>query len=867
MRKLWLVVEITLVVLVLLVAAAAGGAWLFARSSLPAYGSALTVTGLKDEVRIYRDSYGVPHIFAKNTCDLFFAQGYVQAQDRLWEMDLSRRAVQGRLAEIFGPDYVDADYFLRTIGFYRAAQASLAEYPAEAAAAGTAYADGVNAFIQEAKAHGKLPLEFRILGYEPEPWTLTDSAAIGKYMAWVLGGNMESELFYAAATEKLGPAKASALFPTYPADGPIITVVPFEGFAAGKAASASLEGRAGESPVLASSTTGSGEALTRLLAVVDKARLGSGPAAALGLGSNNWVVAGQHTRSGKPLLANDMHLEIKQPSIWYQNHLVCPGSYNVTGVMFPGVPGVIVGHNDRIAWGVTNVGPDVQDLYIEKPNPDNPHQFEYDGVWEPAQVYREEIRVKGQAEPVIKEVVVTRHGPIITDVVAKNEDEAEAEGEADQGGAGEEPAAELPPLALRWTALEPTFELQAVLGFDRARNWDDFKAALGHFEAPAQNFVFADVDGNIAYRANGRIPVRSEEHVKAGSGLLPVPGWTSACEWQSFIPWDELPTLVNPPAGVIVTANHRVPAPDYPYFISAAWSSPYRAASIWQELCGRDGLGPEDMEAIQNDVKNLQAARLYPILKATLGRASASFSATEKEAWDILDAWAANNPRDLADSPAPTIFHTFYLEALKTTFADELGEELFRTYLGAGTPANTFDAMLLAGGSEWFDDTATADKVESMADTLVKAFKTTVAGLADRMGGRPSSWKWGKVHTVTFDHPMGSVTFLRPFFNVGPFPTSGSGVTACAKGFSSSKAFEGDFSVQSGAPWRFVADLSDLDHCFDVVAVGVSGQPFSPHYSDQKGLWLGGGYKPMLYDEAEIQAQPGVEVTILSPGR
>jgi penicillin amidase len=861
LKKLRQALTILLVAVVVLVIGVGGGAWLFARSSLPAYSAGLTMVGLDGEVRIYRDEYGVPHIFATTLNDLFFAQGYAQAQDRLWEMDLSRRAVQGRLAEIFGESYVDADHFLRTIGFYRAAEASVPIYPEEVAALGQAFADGVNAFM--AQANGKWPIEFTILGYRPDPWVVTDSAAIGKYMSWVLGGNMQSELFYLAVAEALGPEAAAALFPVYPDDGPVASVSPFQGW--------SSEGTAygpASVPALGLAAVALGEtdlsylvpavpetggsnvaAVLRLMELAETARLGLGPVDTLGLGSNNWVVAGRHTAGGKPLLANDMHLEIKAPSIWYQNHLSCPGELNVTGVIFPGVPGVIVGHNERVAWGVTNVGPDVQDLYVERPHPDDPYRFEYNGAWEEAQVYREEIRVKGQSEPVVREVIVTRHGPIISGVV------------------GGEDGLSIP-LALRWTALDPSCELGAVLNFGRAANWDDFKLALEQFKSPAQNFVFADIDGNIAYRANGLIPIR-----KAGSGLLPVPGWNSDYEWTGFIPWDELPGLHNPPSGLIVTANHRVTAPGYPYFLSHSWAPPYRAASIWQELYGRGGLTVEDMQAIQLDMKNLHASRLLPALEAALtgggeagaqaGQAGGTLTATDSAALTIMLDWARNNPRDLVSSPGPSIFHTFYYEALKATFADELGEELFGRFLGAGSPANTFDAMLLAGESPWFDDVTTPDTVETMADTLTAAFKRAVSKLETLLGGRPSSWEWGKIHTITFDHPMGGVALLRPLVNRGPYPIDGSGVTAAAMSF---RLGDPPYAVESSAPWRFVADLADLNRCWDVVAIGASGQPLSPHYADQMDLWLNGDYKAMYFDRAEIEALPNVKLTVLTPG-
>lgn len=891
MRKILRALKLFLAAVLVLVVGLGIWGWTFVRSSLPAYGDSLALPALDAEVTIYRDQYGVPHIFAQTVHDLFFAQGYVQAQDRLWEMDLSRRAVQGRLAEIFGADYVDADHFLRTIGFYRAAESSQAEYPAEALAIAQAYADGVNAFL--AREGRRLPIEFTILGYEPEPWTVTDSAAIGKYMAWVLGANLEAELFHLMAQAEVGMDLVVDLFPVYPADGPVTTEVPFTGWGNSEGGGVgAVPGTLGYHPGELGITP---EAVAGLLEVIAEARLGLGPAESLGLGSNNWVVGGEHSTSGKPLLADDMHLEIKAPAIWYLNHLVCPGEFNVTGAIFPGIPGVIVGHNEHIAWGVTNVGPDVQDLYLERPNPDNPYEFEYDGVYEPAQVYREEIRVKGQTEPVIREVVVTRHGPIISGVMTpKPAEKAEAEGD-DAGGTpgdvpADEPAVTLPPLALRWTALDPTCELAAMVGFDRASNWEEFKAALELFEVPAQNFVFADIEGNIAYRASGLIPVRSEAAQQAGNGLLPVPGWDSDYEWAGYIPWDELPTLVNPPSGMIVTANNRVTADDYPHFISYAWSAPYRAAAIWQELLARREAGPltlDDMQAIQNDVRNLLAPRVWPAVEALVAGspgAAGTLSPLEQEAWDIVSAWAANDPHDTVDSAGAAIFHTFYFEALRSVFADELGDQLFEQFVASASPTNTLDALLLttaAGlhglpassgaayapgdgpGAFWFDNATTAEVVEAPGETLAAAFQAAVAKLEAILGSEPADWQWGEVHTVTFDHPMGSVGFIRPFVNRGPFPSAGSGITPAAKGFGFG---DPPFAVESGAPWRFVVDLGDLAHARDVLAIGQSGQPLSPHYADQAPLWLEGRYKEMPFERAEIEALPGVTVTVLTPG-
>lgn len=871
-----------IILLVLSLAAASGLGWWVYHRSLPVL-SGRMAAGVKKPVEIYRDDYGVPHIYAQSEEDLFYAQGYVMAQDRLWQMDLTRRAVSGRLAEIFGPDYVGADHFLRTIGFKRVAQEAEAALSPEIRRALEAYARGINDYIAENRR--RLPLEFTILGYEPDPWTVADSLAIGKYMAWDLGGNMQTELFLAALVEKLGLEKARTIFPH--ASSTDLTILP-PGTWRGRQTSdlPPPNARRRQTSDLPSPPTARGrqtgsltpppgtrdhqtggltppptasvspyrpgiatpEAFLELLALSDLGHfLGR---AGSDLGSNNWVVGGSLTASGRPLLANDMHLEIKAPSIWYQNHLVVPGQLNVTGVMFPGVPGVIVGHNDRIAWGVTNVGPDVQDLYIEKPNPANPHEFEYNGKWEKARVIQEKIYVKGQKDPVVKEVVITRHGPIISNVVK---------------GVKE-------PLSLRWTAYDRTEEFEAVLGFMRARNWEEFKAALEHFAAPAQNFVFADVDGNIAYRANGLFPLRKE-----GDGLLPVPGWTDAYEWTGYIPWAEVPQIVNPPEGFIVTANNRVYGDEYPYFLGHQWAQPYRAMSIRAELEGKKGLKVTDMEKIQNDWKNLQAQALYPVIAAALPVGPYSGSGNlpadiwwktpeEEKARQILAQWA-QNPQDRPDSPGPAIFHYLYWKMLFRTFHDEMGDDLFQRFLQHGSAMNTFDAMLVEWGktgrtdSPWFDDVQTPER-ETPVQIIRQAFRDTVSELKQKLGPDPEKWTWGRLHTITFDHPLGKVKPLNLIFDRGPFPYGGSKITAGAASYS----LTDPFAVTSAGPWRYVVDLGDLNHGQDVLAIGASGQPASRHYADQMDLWLTGRYKTMWFEEKDIKTRFADKKMVLEPG-
>jgi len=817
-------IAIAAVVLLLVLAGLAGFTWYWTVDRPVTSYTGTVAAAVQDRVTVYRDRYGVPHIVAQNEHDLYFVQGYLMAQDRLFQMDLTRRAVTGTLSEIFGKDFLEKDKFLRTMGFYRTAQAAVPALSPEERQILQAYADGVNFYIDTHLSD--LPVEFSVLRYRPGHWEIADSLAIGKYMAWTLGGNMDQELFMLAAAKILGPEKALSLAPVYPTTAPTI-ITETERLAFPPPASPA----AVDTSQAYASTAGAGtaawvdnlhvdkaqaEAMLNLAALVQSVRGLGGPLT--DLGSNDWVVSGSRTASGLPILANDMHLQLGVPSIWYQQQLTIPGSLAVTGVMFPGVPGVIVGHNDRIAWGVTNVNPDVQDLYIEKPNPGHAYQFEYDGHWEDARVIHEKIPVKGQKDPVPFDIVITRHGPIIS---------------------GVEPGVDVP-LALRWTALDQTDEVAAVIGMDKARNWQEFEAALRHFMVPAQNFVYADVDGHIAYRANGLIPIR-----KNGNGLMPVPGWVSDYEWEGYIPWSELPQVFDPARGYIVTANQKVIDDSYPYFLTQEWAPPYRAIEITRRLTAKTGLTTKDMTAIQNDWYNQEAARLLPSWLVAIKPASPQ----DNQAYEALQQYA-RDPEDTPDSVGASLFHVLYNEALAATFHDEMGDSLYKQFLASGSPVNVFDN--LPEDSPWFDDVTTPQK-ETRADILQKAFQKTVEDLDRQYGPDLARWTWGRLHTITFAHPLGSVKPLDRLFNVGPFAYGGSNATPGAASYQ----LGGDFAIESGAPWRYTVDMADLAHALDVEATGVSGQPRSPHYRDQVQMWLHGQYKTMTFDLGEVQKDPG----------
>lgn len=796
----WLSYAALGLVVVLLLGLAGGYA--YARRSLPRTSGELALPGLRAPVTVYRDEWGVPHIVAENEHDLYMAQGYVVAQDRLFQLDLTRRAAAGRLAEVIGPSQLETDKFFRALNLKRAAEASVRAYSPWATELLEAYAKGVNAYIEEAIAHKRLPVEFTLLGYVPEPWTPVDSALIGKIMAYDLGGNFEAEVYRLQLRNTVGAELADQLMPAYPADG--ITMIRYR---AGSAADdqeatpramAVVDREAAPGSVAAgerTSVAGSSLDLSGLLALLR--------APDEGRGSNNWVISGELTRTGKPLLANDPHLGARTPSIWYEQHLVIPGQINAYGVMFPGAPGIVIGQNDRIAWGVTNTNPDVQDLYIERRNPDNPYQFEYMGRWEDAQVYRELIPVKGQ-DPVPFEVVVTRHGPIISEVAGDADNRPE---EA---------------LALKWTAHMGTPELEAVLLFLKARNWEEFRDALRSFHVPTQNFVFADVEGTIAYRTGGLVPIRRQ-----GDGLLPVPGWTDEYEWTGFVPFEQMPEAVNPPEGYIVTANNKVIDDAYPYFLTYSWAQPYRAMRIVEMIeAARGDLTTDHMRAMQVDYTNLHARTLLPVLlpaveQADLGEPARSALALLK-AWDHVDS---------ADQGAPLVFPLWWDELTRMLYEPLMGEALYKRMADKG---NVTDLALLAAAdgrpNGWIE---AAGGLERLA---VESFLAAVDRAVALQGRDPSRWAWGRYHRLQPPHPVGSAAApLGWLFNPTRYPIGGSGVTVGAMSFGA------DGMVRTFAPWRQVVDLADpTGNSWSIVTPGQSGHFLSPHYDDQSPLYQRG---------------------------
>jgi penicillin amidase len=776
--------------------------------------------GISKKIEIFRDRWGVPHIYAQNLHDLLFGQGFVHAQDRLWQMEFNRRLVAGRLSEVLGEAALPADRWLRTLTIARVAnfEVSLLEEPTLSYL--QAYVDGINAFI----CKQRLPIEFMLLRYKPEPWQISDTLGWIKMMAWSLSVNWEAELVRTKLINLLGQDLAAAL-EAGQLDRWRFTIPP------------------GGVPQIDGAS---------VLERARKARPFMGPSPYQGLGSNNWVVSGSRTKTGMPLLANDMHLAMSIPAIWYENHLVCcPANekvpeLNSIGVTFPGIPLIVSGHNGAVAWGFTNGFPDVQDLYIERlrEKDDGQKQAEYNGEWEDILTLKEVIHVK-DSTPVTQEVLVTRHGPIINSLAADL--------------AGEQP------LALRWTALEPDTMIEGLFDMVKAKNCEEFHHALQKWTAPVQNVVHADTSGNIAYTYPGKIPLRAK-----GQGKTPVPGWTNEYEWIGYIPFDTLPHRYNPPEGFIATANNRTIAPDYPIPIDIEAISGDRHQRIVELIESVEKIDIPYIQRMQLDQISPAARIFAPYLKKLAE--DLIDNETELSSYyrlkQSLEEWAG----DLAASSIPAaIYQLFIRQLAKLILVRKFNEleksqsdELITFLLGKGPNpvlANSgwFSENWLTwlcqvfendDGEYWFD----ASAGESRSELLRKAFLFAIDELKIRSSDDSSRWSWGNLHQLRLNHILGTNPNLSKFFNRGPFPLGGDSTTIWATGAGHLTIDEIDQPGQVvGPPYRMIIDLGDLCNSISTLAPGQSGSPTSKHYDDQVSGWFDGKYHPMVHLRQDVE--------------
>ncbi|HKI54132.1 MAG TPA: penicillin acylase family protein [Anaerolineales bacterium] len=836
-------------ILIIAVLLGAGGAFYFtsylpntvAPKSFPKIDGEIQLEGLDEPVDIYRDEMGIPHIYASTQHDLFFAQGYIHAQDRFWQMDFWRHIGSGTLSEMFGKSQLDTDMFLRTLGWKQTAEQEYEELQPTSKVILESYVAGVNAYLTDHDTTA-LSLEYAILGllspdYKIEPWTPVNSLTWGKAMAWDLRGNMDNEIERAVLSKTLTPEQLAELFPPYPEDHPVIV-------------NNIGDGTAGNTQTQASTFDIPNETLTSLQHNASLLDLALGPMGD-GIGSNSWALSGELTSTGMPLLANDPHLGIQMPSIWYQAHLECRKvndacPFNVAGFTFAGVPGVIIGHNERIAWGFTNVGPDVMDLYIEKVNPENPDQYEVNGQWVDFETRTETINVVG-GDPVEITVRATRHGPVISEDYGALKNVGEPDDKEfvpfkDRAGV------DLPEnyvIALKWTALTPSTPFQAIWRFDRAQTWDDFRRGAEEFHVPAQNLIYADVYGNIGYQMPGDIPIRAN-----GDGTFPVPGWTDEYEWTGFIPFEEQPYTFNPAEGYIVTANNQVPPRDYPYLITYDWDYGFRSQRINDMINNAPGkIDIAYIQSMQGDSFDAMAPIYVPLLLGTEGLSETHV--------DLLKDW---DYHDRADSSAAAMFNAFWRAFIKNTFNDDMPEE--RYYPEAGSRMNE-TMRRIDVNSAWWDDQSTEDVVETREDIIRKSFEQGVAELEDIFGKDTSKWNWGDMHAATFRNGTLGESGIAPIeslFNRGPFPTGGGESIVNATGWSVEDGYETNWLPSM----RMIVDLGNLDNSVTVHTTGQSGHAYNQHYDDMAPMWANVEYYSMLWSEDAITSNAEGHL-ILSP--
>ena len=843
----WLV--FAAVVLVLASAALASVGVGSVRSSFPEVSGRLTLPGLTAPVEVLRDGYGVPQIYADTAEDLFLAQGYVHAQDRFYEMDFRRHVAAGRLSELYGPSQVQTDAYVRTLGWRRVAEQELALLAPSTRRALEAYAAGVNAYLGDRSA-AELSLEFRLLGlqgldYTPERWTAADSVSWLKVMAWDLGSNLDQEAERALVTAAFGAGRAANLFPGYPLENydPIVrrgTVVDkkFDPTARRSSPRPLPDLEAPTQPA------GAGKALAEVN------RMNAALAPLLGsaevegeTGSNSWVVSGSRTASGRPLLSNDPHLAASIPSVFAQVGLhcrtvtdACP--YDVAGFSLAAVPGVVIGHNTSIAWGLTTSYLDVQDLYLESVDG---NQVRVGDTLVPLETVTEQIRVAGEDQPRTVTIRSSRHGPLLSDVSQQLQQVAATQ--ASPAGPGFA-------VALSWVGLTPGRTMDAVLAINQAQSFAEFREGAALLAAPSQNLVYADVAGNIGYQLPGMAPRRGK-----GDGRTPSPGWDKAYDWRGMIPFAELPWVYNPPGGVLVAANQPVIGGQYPRPLGSAYSYGWRSQEILDQLRQTSSLTLDQAEALLYDDTIRVAAELVPALLKV----------------KVSDRWVAEGQRTLVgwdysaapDSAPAAYFNVVMHNLLKLTFRDELPEELWP--VGGDRWNAVVLGLLKQPRNLWWDDVTTPEVTESRDDILRLAMTNARKEITSLMARDTNEWAWGRLHTVTLRNSTLGTSGIKPveaLFNRGPYEVGGGPAVVNAMAYDTTKGY----TVTSAPTMRMVVDLGNLDQSRWVNQSGVSGHAFHRNYADQTALWVRNETWPFVATRAAVEARTEQRLELVPGG-
>ena len=772
---------------------------------LPKYKGHVSIGGLNKSVDIYTDTYGVPHIFAQNEEDLFYAAGYYAARDRLFQMSVVNYSVRGELAYAFGDELIKSDVYLRTWRIHDTAKKLVGELNKETVDLIGAFCAGINYRIKE--VHNDLPIEFKITGMKPPVWSPAIVTGYSRMMAREMSSSWKPEIVFGAIENYFGKDKLSEIYPFYSDDHPTIAD----------------KNKNIEKEVFSS--------IMNQELIIEKF-LGYNSSAS---GSNNWVISGTRTKSGKPLLANDPHLGFTQPPRWYEMHLK-GGRFNVSGLCLAGIPMPIIGQNEHIAWGFTNSMVDDMDFFIETINPKNNNQYLYDGKWLDMKIINESIKLKNGRDTTII-IRLTHHGPIITDVhnLLKGENNS---------------------MSMAWTGNWLTKEIDGLFDLATSKNWSDFSRAVQKFGVPGQNIVYADVQGNIGWRPAVFIPIRKE-----GSSLIPRPGDDPSYDWSGRVPYKKMPFLLNPKKGFIATANNKTIDESFPYYISGLWADPSRAQQIVARLDTMEETTVDEMKSIQLDYTSLFAKEITPhLLSIKTGNETGKL----KEAMDLLEKW---DFVESSNSKAALIFHSVLRQVVISIFADEL-ELLGDKYLDAFTSMKylhnrSLRKILVDGNSSWIDDIRTRNKIESIEEILKTSFSNGVKDIEKVVGHNINNWEWGRAHYLTHNHKLGSKKILDWIFgfNVGPYLSGGSDKTPNAGSYS----FSNPYAQTAGASMRRIVDFSNLNETQQIIPTGQSGLYNSKHYDDQAELYHSGGYRTTWFNETYIKNNKNFKRLTLLP--
>ncbi|MDQ3165746.1 MAG: penicillin acylase family protein [Actinomycetota bacterium] len=852
MRRPWSFVVYAAVLLLIVSAAVAAFVVASVRQSFPQTSGEITVAGLQGPVEVLRDEAGIPQVYADTAHDLFFAQGYVQAQDRFFEMDFRRHLTSGRLSELFGSDALETDMVVRTLGWRRVAERELAILDPDTRRFLQAYANGVNAYI-EGKSGADLSFEYAVLAitgpdYAPEPWTPADSVAWLKAMAWDLRSNMSDEVDRVLATANLMTAEVEQLYPRYPysRNAPIVT----QGRVVGGIFRADERTQLLRPPPLLTRQTqrvrhsldGIAEVLADLPTLLGTRE---------GIGSNSWAVSGRRSATGEPILANDPHLAPSMPGIWYQMGLhcrelsrACP--FDVSGFTFAGMPGVIIGHNQRIAWGLTTMYADVTDLYLERVDEER-GTYLYDGEQLPLRTREESFEVAGLDGRVTITIRSTRHGPLLSDVV---EEAGDTGRQAAQPPLTPEPGAEPYAVSLRWTALTPGRTMDAVIGINKATSWTRFREATRSFAVPSQNLVYADVAGHIGYQAPGQIPIRT-----GYDGRWPVPGWDSRYDWKGYIPFEALPSVLDPDSGYVVTANQPVIGPDYRYPLTSDTSYGYRSQRLINLLRSQATHDVADMAEMQLDTWNANAAALTPFL-LDIDLPTNYYRQGQR----VLRDWDYTQP---AESGSAAYFNAVWTQVLALTFQDQLPEAAWPD--GDDRWFAVVSGLLSVPDSMWWDDVGTDDVRETRDDVLLAALKRGRDDMTRLLARDTDEWAWGHLHRLSLDNltlGQSGVGLVRGAFNRGPYEVGGGGGTVDATSWVATDGFE----VTAVPAMRMVVSMADLDASRWIQVTGASGHAYSAHYTDQTQLWVDGETLAWPFSRGAVEGAMQDRLVLLPAG-